>query len=55
VGDRRYSPYSFTTSAVDGGEWSASLPPRALPREKDSRYPLDRRLGGSPSLSGLRG
>jgi hypothetical protein len=23
-GERRYSSYSFTTSALDGGEWSAS-------------------------------
>jgi hypothetical protein len=26
-----YSSYSFTTSALDGGEWSASRPGRALP------------------------
>jgi hypothetical protein len=26
-----YSFYSFTTSALDGGEWSASRPSRALP------------------------
>jgi hypothetical protein len=25
-----YSSYSFTTSALDGGEWSASRPGRAL-------------------------
>jgi hypothetical protein len=30
-----YSSYSFTTSVLDGGEWSASRPGRALPREKD--------------------
>jgi hypothetical protein len=30
-GKRRYSSYSFTTSALDGGEWSASRPSRALP------------------------
>jgi hypothetical protein len=30
-GERRYSSYSFTTSALDGGEWSASRPDRALP------------------------
>jgi hypothetical protein len=29
--DRRYSSYSFTTSALDGGEWLASRPGRALP------------------------
>jgi hypothetical protein len=31
---RRYSSYSFSTSALDGGEWSASRPGRALPRER---------------------
>jgi hypothetical protein len=29
-GERRYSSYSFTTSALDGGEWSASRPDRAF-------------------------
>jgi hypothetical protein len=29
-GERRYSSYSFTTSAIDGDEWSASRPGRAL-------------------------
>jgi hypothetical protein len=28
--ERRYSSYSFTTSALDGGEWSASRPGRAF-------------------------
>jgi hypothetical protein len=30
-GERRYSSYSYLTSALDGGEWSASHPSRALP------------------------
>jgi hypothetical protein len=30
-GGRRYSSYSFLTSASDGGEWSASRSGRALP------------------------
>jgi hypothetical protein len=30
-GESRYSSYSFSTSALDGGEWSASRPDRALP------------------------
>jgi len=30
-GERRYSSYSFSTSALDRGEWSASHPGRALP------------------------
>jgi hypothetical protein len=33
--ERRYSSYSFSTSAIDGGEWSASCPGRALARRKD--------------------
>jgi hypothetical protein len=47
--------YSFLTSALDGGEWSASRPCRALPWGKDPRYPLNRRLGGPQSRSGRRG
>jgi hypothetical protein len=30
-GEKRYSSYSFLTSALDVGEWSASRPRRALP------------------------
>jgi hypothetical protein len=34
-GERRYSSYSFSTSVLDGGEWSASRPGRAFtPRER---------------------
>jgi hypothetical protein len=51
----RYSSYSFSTSVLDGGEWSASRPGSALPRGKDPRYPLYRRLGGPQSRSGHRG
>jgi hypothetical protein len=29
-GERRYSSYSFSTSPLDGGEWSASRPGRAF-------------------------
>jgi hypothetical protein len=28
--ERRYSSYSLSTSTLDGGEWLASLPGRAL-------------------------
>jgi hypothetical protein len=55
LGERRYSSHSLLTSALDGGEWSASRPGRALPRGKDPRYPLDRRLDGPQSRSGHRG
>jgi hypothetical protein len=33
-GERRYSSYPFTTSALDRGEWSSSRPGRALPPGK---------------------
>jgi hypothetical protein len=54
--ERRYSSYSFMTLALDGSEWSASHPGRALPpRERTPWYLLDRRLGGPQSWSGHRG
>jgi hypothetical protein len=43
------------TSALDGGEWSASRPGRFTPRERAPWYPLDRRLGGLQSRSGRGG
>jgi hypothetical protein len=55
MGERRYSSYSYLTSALDGGEWSASRPGRALPPGKESRYSLYRWLGGPQSRSGSRG
>jgi hypothetical protein len=55
LGERRYSSYSFLTSALHGSEWSALRPGRALPRGKDPRYPLYRRLGGPQSRSRHRG
>jgi hypothetical protein len=48
---RMYSSYSFMTSALHGGVWSASRPGRALA----PGYPFDRRLGGPQSRSGRRG
>jgi hypothetical protein len=38
MGERRYNPYSFTTSALDGSEWSALHPCRSLAPGKG--YPL---------------
>jgi hypothetical protein len=53
-GERKYSSYSITTSALDGV--SGHHAPAALyPGGKDSRYPLYRRLGGPQSRSGPRG
>jgi hypothetical protein len=44
-GERRYSSYSFLTSALDGGEWSASCTGRALPRGKDPPVPIVEEAG----------
>ena len=43
--------YPFMTTAVEGGEGSASRPVRCLPPGK-SQYPLYRRLGGPQVRSG---
>jgi hypothetical protein len=51
LGDRRYSSsYSFLPSALEGGEWSASRPGRALPPGKEPPVPT-----GPQSRSGRRG
>jgi hypothetical protein len=46
--ERRYSSYSFSTSALDGGEWSASRPGRALPPEKGPPVPIVQEAGWAP-------
>jgi hypothetical protein len=52
----KYSSYSFSTSALHGGVWSASRPGRVLaPRKRPPLYSLYRRLGGPQSRSGHRG
>jgi hypothetical protein len=43
--------YPFMTTALEGGEGSASRPDRSLPPGKN-RYPLYRRLGGPQGRSG---
>jgi hypothetical protein len=35
LGERRHSSYSFLTSALEGGEWTASRPGRDLPSAKE--------------------
>jgi hypothetical protein len=40
LGERSFSSYSFTTLALDRGEWSASLPGRALPQGKGPPVPI---------------
>jgi hypothetical protein len=39
-GERRNSSHSFTTSALDGGEWSASRPGHALRPGKGPPVPI---------------
>jgi hypothetical protein len=45
LGGRGYSSYSFLTSALDGGEWSASRPGRALPLGKGPQVPIEQEAG----------
>jgi hypothetical protein len=44
-GERRYSSYSFLISALDGGEWSASRPVRALHPGKGPPVPNGQKAG----------
>jgi hypothetical protein len=48
LGDRRYSSYSFLTSALEGDEWSASRPGRALPPDKEPPVPTVQEAGWAP-------
>jgi hypothetical protein len=48
LSDRSYSSYSFLTSALEGGEWSASRPGRALPPGKESPVPIVQEAGWAP-------
>jgi hypothetical protein len=45
---RRYSSYSFLISALDGGEWSASRPGRALRPGKGPSVPIRQEAGWAP-------
>jgi hypothetical protein len=47
-GERWYSSYSFTTSALDGGEWSVSRPCRALPPGKGPPVRIGQEAGWAP-------
>jgi hypothetical protein len=47
-GERRYSSYSYLTSALDGGEWSESRPGRALPPGKGPPVPIGYEAGWAP-------
>jgi hypothetical protein len=48
LGDRRYSSYSFLTSAVEGGEWPASRPGRTLPPGNEPPVPIVQEAGWAP-------
>ena len=50
IGGVEVQLYSFLTTALEGGEGSASRPGRSLPLGK-TRYPLHRRLGGPQGRS----
>jgi hypothetical protein len=47
-GERRYISYYFLTSALDGGEWPASLPGRALAPRKGPPVPIVQEAGWVP-------
>jgi hypothetical protein len=44
--ERKYSSYSFLTSALDGVRGQRHTPAAPYPQGKGTRYPLDRRLCG---------
>jgi hypothetical protein len=48
MGERRYSSYSYLTSALDGSEWSASRPGHALPPGKGPPVPIVQEAGWAP-------
>jgi hypothetical protein len=48
AGGRMYSSYLFTTSALEGGEWSASRPGRALAPGKGTPVPIVQEAGWAP-------
>jgi hypothetical protein len=47
-GERRYSSYSFMTSTLEGGEWVASHPGRAIPPGKGPPVPIVQEAGWTP-------
>jgi hypothetical protein len=50
IGEWRYSPTHSLTSALDGGEWSASRPGRFTPTE---RAPGTHWIGGCTDLRAI--
>jgi hypothetical protein len=50
LGERRYSSHSFTTSALDGGEWSVLRLGHTLPPGKGPLLPIGQESGWAPEL-----
>jgi hypothetical protein len=48
LGENRYRSYIFSTSALDGGEWSASRPVRALSPGKGPLVTIVQEAGWTP-------
>jgi hypothetical protein len=48
LGERRCSSFSFTTTELDGGEWSASRLSRTLPLGKGHPVPTGQQAGWAP-------
>jgi hypothetical protein len=48
MGERKYSSYSFLISAVDGGDWSESVPGRTSAPRKGPTVPFVQEAGWSP-------
>jgi hypothetical protein len=46
--ERRYSTYSLSTSVLDGSEWSASRPGRAIAPGKGPTVPIVQEAGWAP-------
>jgi hypothetical protein len=46
--ERRYSSYSFLTSALEGSEWSASCPSHTLPLGNEPPVPIVQEAGLAP-------
>jgi hypothetical protein len=47
-GERKYSYFSLSASALDGGEWSVSRPGRALSPGKEPPLPTVQESGWAP-------
>jgi hypothetical protein len=48
LGERRCSSYSFSTAALDGGEWPASRPGRAFTPGERTPVPIVQEAGRAP-------